>query len=133
MMEDSVRTLETSSGEILKALPEADHEIAMSVMVNMIVALRKRLSPDEGSSDTAAATLAPGPRLIDGLYALPEAGGYVITHLELLSETVHEEGTVSKPRDDASRVKQAIEKLLPLNNFIYRMDLKPGKFTDVNV
>jgi len=133
LLQESLRLLEHEEAELLWWFSDEDQPLATGVIASLRESLRKRLSPPEETAAPVKAAALPGEKLVDGLYLLPDGQGLVLTHLELLSEEVIEGGKISKSRDEASRIKKELEAMLPMANFLYRIDLKPGKFLDVQL
>jgi len=128
LLEESLKTLR--EGMDRDALETELGEVVPGVLAALEASLETRLAPSNNSGAGGRITI-PGKMLCTCLHEIED--GFVITHLEVLEETIHEEGKKTVSRNPESVAKKAIEARLPSDRFLFRMDLKEGKFGHVEL
>lgn len=126
LLEESLKTLR-SWKEIPEGAP-GNSETGRKALDLIEASLVSRLAPKE--NDEKAGPAIPGKQRCACLYETED--GFIITHLEVLEEQTHEEGKQQIPRNPESAAKKNLEGMLPAAAFLYRMDLRGGKFDHVN-
>jgi hypothetical protein len=88
--------------------------------------LKKKLEDKEQPSDEAA-QITPSIAMFDG-----KPDHVIVLRLEELEKLVIAEGAATKPKKPtASAFKAILEAQLPIHRYVHRINLYPGKYTDV--